>query len=155
MVAAALELASVIVEFVGFSIEFTRVLHDVADRGTTRGNVAIGQSTQHLRSITVDLSKAIEATLGSSGPLKADTIEYELAIKCRATAERLLSVLGGLTLETNANRIEIFVTGAKAIWRKSDIEAIQKELRTYQEMLDTAVLRRIRYISAVYTLGRN
>lgn len=70
----------------------------------------------------------------------------EVAGQCLKTAEHLVEKFRSLTIEgPHENRHAVFET-VKSLWKKGELQEIQRRLDGYRNVLDTQILKSLRYV---------
>lgn len=70
----------------------------------------------------------------------------DLFSKCSDTAQQLCTEVQKLKVNGPHRKREVVVQTVKAMWKRSTIEAIQKQLEGYQKLLDSNILVELRFV---------
>ncbi|KAJ4988895.1 hypothetical protein SVAN01_05519 [Stagonosporopsis vannaccii] len=123
---AAISLVGNILQFIQFTKGLLETSRAVFDAGATTGHLELEAIAKDLRNRADDIVEPrlakIDATNGTSDPLKL------LALKCKGTADEILTVLARLRLDGNQTRWTSFLQALRTQWHESQIEALRIRL---------------------------
>ena len=135
----ALSLACNVIQVVSLGFELARSCKEIYASGSLSSNDQIEIVAARIQCISAELEK--ETAIHASG----DNDFRHLAIKCSATSRKLLSKLDGIKMKSQKGKRIACCTTISAMWNKRAIDGIRKQLESYQNALETTMIKRLHY----------
>jgi hypothetical protein len=128
---SAVGLAGNIIQFVEFACKLLFRSCEIYNSSSGLSEEALSTIaiTRHLQELCLQLS-------GNSGSrVQEDETLRDLARRCKAVADKLLSATETLKAKEPRSKWESFYKSLEAIWKKDQIEALQNQLRDCRAQL--------------------
>lgn len=147
---SAFSLTCNIIQVVDFSSKAWSICKELYDRGTFSEYQDLEETTKHL--IDLQGSLALSGRNAPSSPGSAqvlsqqDALLMKVAKQCSETAEQLVKKLQKFSVTGPHHKKRQALTKTfKALWKGSDIQRLQRQLKAHQKALDTRILIDLRY----------
>ena len=126
-----------VVQIVDTSMEVAKKCHELYKNGTSSEDREIEDMAKYLTDLYQNLDHRAQV---GPGELQA------LCSKCSNTAQQLCTEVQKLKVSGPHRKRDAVVKTVKAVWKKSAIEEIQKQLDGYQKLLDSNILVDLRFV---------
>ncbi len=143
---ATFSLVCGVIQIVDFSIKAVKQCQEIHKNGSLSENEQIEDMARHL----TDLRTKLDLGDQSSG----DDV-LDLGSKCSSTAQDLVAELGKLKVKGAHGKIQGVKKMFQSVWRRKEIDAIQKRLDEYRRVLDTRILIDLRFVLYQYVCLRS
>lgn len=140
-------LVASVVQLVTFGIGTASTIRKVYQRGSISSYENMEYTTGHLSRLTASLQLPLQSSHAHSFPLTADEEDLiELARNCEKCAHKLQKELRKLDSQPHHSLLAATRITARAIWKRSKIEDISKQLAACKSILETSLLQRLTYV---------
>ncbi|MCJ1431145.1 hypothetical protein MMC27_000496 [Xylographa pallens] len=137
-------LAASVIQLVTFSIDAAKICREAYQQGSVSEYSNLDYTTGHLASLTRTLQQSLQSSSTRSLVLASEEKDLvDLAQKCHYCANKLQKELHKLHTQPRASALDAAQQTARAIWKKSSIDRIYKQLQVYQSTLETSLLSRL------------
>lgn len=138
-------LTAAVIQLVTFSIDAVKTCRQLHQHGSVRENENLDYTAGCLASLTKSLQQSLQSSGSRSLALTSEEKELvDLGRDCEETAHRLQRELRKLQTQPGVSGLGAVRKAARAIWKASSIRKIQEQLETYQLLLETSLLCRLR-----------
>jgi hypothetical protein len=121
-------------------------IHNSAS-GALVENEKLGEVTRDLWTVSAQLQISFSAAT-QLGPVSADDQAiFDLCDSCITASKELTDGLEKLRARGKPNAFHSLRQGIKCVWRKEQIEGLEKKLRLYRAQLDTRIITSLRYVT--------
>ena len=142
----AFSLACGVMQVVDFSTKTLLKCKELYQEGSLAHYQELEDLTKHL----VDLREKLELTTVKQNPgilgAAEDRSLLEVAGQCSNTAEHLIKEVRSLKIEGLHKKRQAVLKTAKFLWKKGELQDLQKRLDSHRNVLDTQVLINLRYV---------
>ena len=139
-------LAASVIQLLTFSIQAVTTCREVYEQGSVKEHRDLDYTTGHLASLTRSLQQSLQSSGTRSRTLSREEKDLlDLGRKCEDCANELQRELSKLKTRKHASTLEAARLATRAIWKRSTINKIQKDLEKYQSTLEISLLSRLRY----------
>ena len=134
---SALGLAGNIVQFVQFGSDVFGKSREIAKAasGASLENEELGSAVQRLEKICLGLQRSQSQRPGVTSTSSDTDSLQELAESCRTAGEEILRALLRFKAEGSNKKWQSFGKALKTVWKKSEIQAMEKRLGSYRDQL--------------------
>lgn len=140
-------LVASVVQLVTFSIGTVSTIREVYQRGSVSSYDDVDYTTGHLSKLTGSLQQSLQSSHTRVSALTKDERDLiDLGRKCEECAHKLQHELHKLSSQPRSSLLAATRITARAIWKRSKIEEISKQLATYKSTLETSLLHRLTYV---------
>ena len=126
-----------VIQIVDTSMEVAKKCRELYKNGASSEDREIENMAKHLTDLYGNLDPRAQ---GGPGELQ------DLCSKCSNTAQQLCTEVQKLKVNGPHRKREAVVKTVKAVWKRSVIEGIQKQLDGYQKLLDSNILVDLRFV---------
>ena len=138
-------LAASVIQLVTFSIDAVKICREVYQQGSVSEYSDLDYTTGQLAGLTDSLQQSLQKSRTVSLAYAREERDLiELALKCQDCANKLQKELRKLQTQPRASALQATRQAARAIWKRSSVDKIYKQLQTYQSTLETSLLSRLR-----------
>ena len=138
-------LAASVIQLLTFGIDAVKTCREVYQKGSVSDYNNLDYTTNHLAGLTSSLQQSLHSSGTRSRTLTGEEADLvDLARKCEECANKLKKELDKLQTQPRASTLKAARLAARAIWKKSTIDKINQQLQTYQSILETSLLSRLR-----------
>ncbi len=142
-----ISLTASVLHLLKFSIDTVTTIREVYEQGSIGRYNDLNETTGRLEECTRSLQQSLQNSNPPSSALaKEDKELLELGRKCEKCAQELQHQLRKLQSQPRSSVMDAMKGVARAVWKKDKIERIDKQLKTYQSILDTSLLLRLGYV---------
>ena len=127
-----------VVQIVDTSMEIAKKCRELYKNGASSEDREIEIMANHLTDLYGNLDLRARDTPGQL---------QDLCSKCSNTAQQVCTEVQKLKVSGPHRKREAVVKTVKAVWKKSAIEEIQKQLDGYQKLLDSNILVDLRFVN--------
>lgn len=128
-----------IIQVVDFSTKVLSTSKELYDKGSLTEHENLGIMSARLINLRSDLlTKSQQSSTIPVQPGRQEIVE--LAGRCSQTALELHDELEKLKPSTSGKKREAFKKSLKTIWMKKSLERLEKDLDSYQKILNTKIL---------------
>ena len=139
---SALGLAGNIAQFIQFGSDVFSKSREIAKAtsGASLENEELGSAVQRLQKICLGLQRSQSQRPGVT-PTSSDADSLQvLAESCRTAGEEILCSLRKFTVQDSNKKWQSFQKALKTVWKKSEIQAMEKRLASYRDQLMSHLL---------------
>ena len=139
-------LAASVIQLLTFSVQAVTTCREVYEQGSVKEYRDLDYTTGHLASLTRSLQQSLQSSSTRSRAFSREEKDlFDLGQKCEERAKELQRELSKLKTRKRDSTLEAARLATRAIWKKSTINKIQKDLEKYQSTLEFSLLSRLRY----------
>ena len=139
---SALGIAGNIVQFIHLGSEVLGRTREIsrAASGASLENEELGSAVQRLQKICLGLQRSQSQRSGAKSTLSDIDSLQELAESCRTAGEEILCALLRFKVQDSNKKWQSFGKALKTVWKKSEIQAMEKRLGSYRDQLMSHLL---------------
>ena len=138
--ASAFSLACGVLQVIQIACQLTAGAYKLYHNGSLDGNKKIEEQTSKLQGLQSLVKASGQGSTSDHVTSKEDRELVEIAQKCDGAAAKLLAELSKLKMGSSQSIVKAFGKSVKGKYRLGVIEGLQKEMKTYQAILDTRIL---------------
>ena len=140
-------LIAAVIQLVKFGVDTVSAIRRVHQQGSAGRYDDAEYTTNHLADLTRSLQQSLQASNTQSPALsKAERDLIDVGRKCEDCAGKLQHELGKLHLQPRSSVLAATRKVFRSIWKQPKIDEISKDLASYQAVLETSLLSRLRYV---------
>ena len=124
----AFGIAANVIQFLDFGSKLFSASHQIYRHGTIKGHIDTKLIAQDLRGVATSLRDSVEQVSGDKSRSEDEVSLQRLATQCQSICDELCGVLEKLEVQTKNTKVESFKTAVKTIWRKEQIQDLQKRM---------------------------
>ena len=139
---SALGLAGNIVQFIQFGSDVFSKSREIskAASGASLENEELGSAAQRLQKICLGLQRSQSQRPGVTSTSSDTDSLQELAESCRTAGEEILCALLHFEVQEPNKKWQSLGKALKTVWKKSEIQAMEKRLGSYRDQLMSHLL---------------
>lgn len=134
---SAFSLTCGIIQVIDFSTKAAKRCHELYRDGASSDNKEIEDMARNLTGLCTEL----DLTDGGG----VDNL-LDLGSKCSTTAKELVAELEKMRVDGPHRKRQAVKKTFKAIWKRNEIDEIQKRLEEYRKLLDSTILVDLRFV---------
>lgn len=138
-------LTAAVIQLVSFSIDAVKTCRQLYQHGSVHENDSLDYTAGCLANLIKSLQQSLQSSGTRAPALTSEEKELvDLGRNCEEIAHRLQHELRKLQTQRGTSALDAVRKAAQAIWKASSIRKLQDQLETYQSMLETSLLYRLR-----------